>query len=568
MRGKSRQPQICANAPGRVSYGPMTLIIALAVGLILAMFVRAVRETIALRRMRAGTEREHDMPRVASYFASFDPPVRALPERAWTDLDLDDVFRRLDRTASWPGQHLLYARMRREEQSPASLLAFEGGVDRLTRDETARATVRASLAPLAHRRASALPVLFQGALPSVPPFAAAFPLLSIAGLACLVAAFWWPPLALGVAAIALTNVFIRVALRERIDRTVAALRMLPALLRAAIALSALEGPGLASHAAALRDAVPRLQWIGRAARWLSFDPRGSELVGWIYEYLNMLFLLDVTTFAWCLDAIRDERATIGRAYAALGELDCLQSVAAVRLERHDWTRPAFDVGGTSPLAFTGLSHPLLSEAVPNSLDMRGRSALLTGSNMSGKSTFIRTVGVNAVLAQTIHTVFAASWHSPRCAVRTVIGRADSILDGTSYYRAEVDAVGGLLHGDGGARRLILMDELFRGTNSLERVAAASAVLAHLGRGDDLIIVATHDVELLELRPEYATFHFREEVRGGELTFDYRLHEGPCSTRNAIAILELAGYPREVVEDARATAAARGGALADARPVRA
>ena len=551
----------------RVSYVRMTLLIALTLGLFLVLAVRAVRETIALRRMRGGAAREHDMPRVARYFAGNDPPTRALPDRAWTDLDLDEVFQKLDRTASWPGQHLLFARLRREDHSASDLFAFEEGVGRLAGDDEIRAHIRAALTSLDHPRASALPALFQGALPSAPPFATVYPLLSVAGVACLVAAFWWPPLVLGVAALALTNVFIRVALRERIDRTVAAMRMLPAMLRASAALALLDGPGLALHAASLRHAVPRLQWIGRASRWLSFDPRGSELVGMFYEYLNILFLLDVTTFAWCLDAIRAERESLRSAYEALGELDCLQAVATLRLERQVWSAPELCSGATCSLAFTGLTHPLLSEPVANSLDMRGRSVLLTGSNMSGKSTFIRTIGVNAVLAQTINTVFAERWHSPRCAVRTSIGHADSILDGTSYYRAEVDAVGALLNG-GGERRLILVDELFRGTNSVERVAAAKAVLAHLDRGDDLVIVATHDIELLELLPGYAMFHFREEVRDGELTFDYRLHEGPCSTRNAIAILELAGYPRTVVEDARATAAIRGAGSADGQPVRA
>jgi hypothetical protein len=556
MRGPSRACKLAA----------MTALIVLVVGLFVVLFARALRETVMLARTRALTAREYDMPRVASYFAAIDSPARALPERAWADLDMDDVFRMLDRTAGWPGQHLLYARLRREDHSAEALLAFERGVDRLAGDDATRTRIRIALAPLDHQRASTLPALFQGALPSAPPFAALFPLLSAAGLACLVAAFWWPKLVLAVAALALTNVFIRVAVRERIDRGVAALRTMPAMLRACATLATLDGAGLAPHAESLRGAVPRLRWLGRAARWLSFDPRRFELVGWIYEYLNMLLLLDVTTFVWCLDAVRAERETIRSAYVALGELDCLQAVATLRLERERWTRPAICADAACTLSFTELTHPLLADPVPNSLDMGRRSVLLTGSNMSGKSTFIRTVGVNAVLARTIHTVFAARWRSPWLTVRTSIGRADSILEGTSYYRAEVDAVGALLKAREGGRRLILVDELFRGTNSVERVAAAKAVLAHLDRGDDLVIVATHDVELLDMVPSYAMHHFREEMRDGELTFDYRLHEGPCSTRNAIAILELAGYPREVVKDARATAEARAATIADARPI--
>ena len=200
-----------------------------------------------------------------------------------------------------------------------------------------------------------------------------------------------------------------------------------------------------------------------------------------------------------------------------------------------------------------MTHPLMEQGVPNSVRVDGRNILLTGSNMSGKSTFIRTLGVNAVLARTIHTVFAESWHAPLLEVRSSIGRADSLLDGTSYYRAEVDAVGAFFQAAGRDQRLILIDELFRGTNSIERIAAARAVLAELDRGDAIVVIATHDVELLELLPSYAPYHFREEVRDGALTFDYRLHDGACSTRNALAILELAGYPGTVVDEARRTA---------------
>ena len=202
-----------------------------------------------------------------------------------------------------------------------------------------------------------------------------------------------------------------------------------------------------------------------------------------------------------------------------------------------------------------ITHPVLNQPVANSLRIDGQNLLLTGSNMSGKSTFVRTFGVNAVLAATIHTVFGASWRAPRLVVRTSIGRSDSLTGGTSYYRAEVDATGALFGVADRRQRLILIDELFRGTNSIERIAGAQAVLAHLDRGDDIVVVATHDVELLQLLPTYKSFHFREEVQDGLLTFDYRLHAGPCSTRNALAILELAGYPAEVVAQSRRTAAA-------------
>lgn len=139
-------------------------------------------------------------------------------------------------------------------------------------------------------------------------------------------------------------------------------------------------------------------------------------------------------------------------------------------------------------------------------------------------------------------------------VRTSIGRADSLPDGKSYYLAEVESVGELLRAKASGRQhLFLVDEIFRGTNTTERVAAAYAVLAYLDRDTDLVLVATHDIEVIELLGDaYAPYHFREQIADGALTFDYRIHAGPSDTRNAIALLELMGFPGDLVADALAT----------------
>ncbi|MES2177663.1 MAG: hypothetical protein V4550_07330 [Gemmatimonadota bacterium] len=529
------------------------LLIAIVVVALAVLLIRPILETIALRNAASRPSREHDLVRIASYFFALPDADAALPARVWSDLDMDAVFQSIDRTASWPGQHHLYARLRAGVHSERALLAFDAAVTALQGDESLRDRIASALAPLDDRRASMLPALFQQQLPRRPAAAWMFPVLSLAGPALLIGVIHWPILVIGIAVLALCNAFIRVAMREQIDRIVPAMRMLPAMLHAASDLALIETPALVTLTGVLRDAVPRLRWTGRAARWLSFDPTGgNELAGYVYEYANLLFLLDVTAYALSLPAISAERRSIQLAYDALGELDAVQAVARLRAERAVWTRPETTMEPRT-LEFSSLVHPLLANPVSNSLSMRGRSVLLTGSNMSGKSTFIRTVGVNAILAQTIGMVYGERWRGPPLVVRTSIGRADSITEGRSYYQAEVETLGALLAAADRGDRLILLDELFRGTNAIERVAGAKAVLAELDRRGDLVIIATHDAELLELLPTYAPHHFREEVRDGELSFDYRLHDGACSTRNALAILALAGYPERVVADARETA---------------
>ena len=139
-------------------------------------------------------------------------------------------------------------------------------------------------------------------------------------------------------------------------------------------------------------------------------------------------------------------------------------------------------------------------------------------------------------------------------VRSSIVRADSLMDGKSYYMSEVESVLTLVRAkESGHQHLFLLDELFRGTNTTERVAAAYAVLAHLNTELDIAVVATHDVELLDLLSgTYAPHHFREQVADDGLTFDYRIQPGASSTRNAIALLRVMKYPESLVANAMAT----------------
>jgi DNA mismatch repair ATPase MutS len=189
--------------------------------------------------------------------------------------------------------------------------------------------------------------------------------------------------------------------------------------------------------------------------------------------------------------------------------------------------------------------------------------------MSGKSTFLRTVGVTTVLAQTINTCLAAAYAAPIFTVRTCIGRADDPSTGKSYYLVEVESVLDLVNAaSSDVPHLMLFDELFRGTNAVERIAAGEAVLISLvaPRADGqlsphVVLAATHDQELVDLLDGiYAAHHFSDSVDGGGLTFDYMLRPGSATTRNAIALLRQRGAPVELV----VRALARAKALDDAR----
>ena len=198
-----------------------------------------------------------------------------------------------------------------------------------------------------------------------------------------------------------------------------------------------------------------------------------------------------------------------------------------------------------------LYNPLLNEPVPISFEFKSKNIIITGSNMAGKTTFLKTLGVNAILSQTINTSLAKIYMAPFIKVISSIGRTDDLVSGKSYYLAEVESILRLIRASKlEVIHLFILDEIFRGTNSTERLAASIEVLKYLANNKDYIFVATHDLKLSEmLNHEYANYHFQEEVCEKGLKFDYKLHSGPSTTRNAISLLDYVGYPKIIIENA-------------------
>jgi DNA mismatch repair ATPase MutS len=235
------------------------------------------------------------------------------------------------------------------------------------------------------------------------------------------------------------------------------------------------------------------------------------------------------------------------------ELEALNSLA-----NFAYLNPHYEFPLLTPemdqIAARGLGHPLLKPELKVcndfDLDHDQRIVILTGSNMAGKSTFLRTIGVNLVLAYAGAPVNAGYLQTSLFRIFTCIKVSDSVQDGLSYFYAEVKRLQALLAAaemDDPLPVLFLIDEIFRGTNSRERLIGSRSYIRRLAHGRSVGLVATHDLELIKLADEIegvVNRHFREEVRDGRMVFDYRLRAGPCPTTNALTIMRLEGLPVE------------------------
>lgn len=526
---------------------------------------RRRRADAHIERFGSPMDRDRDVDRAAAWFRGRrDAGLAggAVDDRTWNDLDMDAVWAALDRTASQIGAQVLYDRLRRPGAHIGDVPAFDAAVQRLGSDANVRARVTRELLRLDGWHVGSLASLLWDPVPPPLPMQALCVALSVATLAAIGAMFVWPKALLAVMALLFVSMFLRSALRNRLDPYVPALHAIPEFMSALQRIASVDDPVLAPWTGVLREHQEAFRPLQAAARWVSMEAiaggmgmdSAAEIANAAREYINFTFLLDVNAFNRSVVHIRRHQAALRMALEALGTIDAMVAVASVRRQwGGQWCRPLIG-HELRQLHGAGLRHPLLTDAVPNDFVALGASWLVTGSNMSGKSTFLRTVGVNALLAGTIHTVRGTRWEGPPFGVRSCIGRSDSLMEGKSYYLAEVEAVRDLLAVSARDEPTIfILDELFRGTNTVERVAAARAVLEALDTSPHLVVVATHDVELLHwLASRYDAWHFREQVDGDALRFDYRLRPGASSTRNALAILRLKGFPESVVRLAEAT----------------
>lgn len=228
---------------------------------------------------------------------------------------------------------------------------------------------------------------------------------------------------------------------------------------------------------------------------------------------------------------------------ALGEIEMLSSLAVMDRIRKV-TYPKLVAGGSPEIFMEQVTHPLLPEqtAVGNTISLKGETVVITGSNMSGKTTFLRTVGINLVLAYAGAPVCADSCTVSCMQLFTSMRVVDDVQHGISTFYAEILRIKGMVeYGKTGFPMICLIDEIFRGTNSADRIVGAETVIRKLSNPSAIVMVSTHDFELCSLAKNY---HFEEYYENDQIRFDYSLREGKCTTTNALFLLKMAGLTEE------------------------
>ena len=321
------------------------------------------------------------------------------------------------------------------------------------------------------------------------------------------------------------------------------------LSKCAVRLSRMKLPVEKEQTEAFKKSAAKLEKLGKRA-WMfrQGSAVGGTLTDLIMDYVKMIFHVDLIMFDMTLASMKKNDEALRLVMDTLGEIDACIAIASFRAMKEDYCCPEFTEKVI--LKAEGLYHPLIQSPVKNDIKAL-RGVLLTGSNASGKSTFLKTVAINAIFAQTICTVLAQSWTSSAFRVYSSMALKDNIVENESYFIVEIKSLKRIISRcSEDIPMLCFIDEVLRGTNTVERIAASSQILFRISQANTLCFAATHDIELTSvLEPYFDNYHFQEEVSDGQVTFDYRLRKGRAVSRNAIRLLGMIGFGEEIVEAA-------------------
>lgn len=476
-----------------------------------------------------------------------------LSPKTWDDLNLDDFFLSIDCTSSCVGRQYLYNLLHYDRLSEVA--AHEEAIGKLSADKALRAAIQRDLKKLDKSDAYTITSLFATSHPVYSRryyrllCVLQFVPFILVGVTYLTSSLIW----LGLLCIAvLVNLFLHYRSKARIQGYFFSIPQLWRLLRQAEKLA--DRPLCASVHSGIRETLQSLHPLLKKLSFFRFSI-GLEndtmiIAYYLTELINIFFLREAIPVSKAFFLLQGRQKQIEEVFRFFGLVDVLCSVSMLRDGLPYYTLPEPCAPGETFHA-EGLYHPLVEDCVSNDITLHGKSVLITGSNMSGKTTFIRVIGLNLVAAQALHTCFARSFRFPvDTSLSSAIHLEDSLMEGKSFFLEEVQTIKEMLEDSEKHGHFFLLDELFKGTNTVERIAIAKAVLSALVSHGNIVFVSTHDIELASLlSEEYDLYHFCESVENDTLSFDYKLKPGLVTERNAIRIIEMCGYPGEVVREA-------------------
>jgi hypothetical protein len=474
-----------------------------------------------------------------------------LSDKTCNDLDFDELFMFVDRTNSKVGQQYLYNKLRKIPLTNSDQSYNESLINEFIKKNDFRLSVQTQLTKLNEFDAHYLTTLFQERFISAPKWFFIVPVLTFTSILSIIFSFFNLKFLLVLFIVLVINTLIHYWNKNNLNQY---LNSLPQLLN-------LKGVAneLFSHkifTSINSDLLKSIKTVNKIRNRMVFFKIEANVQGemqallWIIlEFFKITFLFEPIMLFSALKLLQNKKAEIENMFSFVGEIDSLNSIASLRVGLDKYCIP--NIQSEKLIKTKNIYHPLIIDCVENNITVHEKSILLTGSNMSGKTSFIRTIGINVITGLTLNTCFAKQCTMPQMQVFSAIRISDDLINDKSYYFEEVLTIKEMIDvNENNIPSLFLLDELFKGTNTVERISAGKAVLSTLTQNNNIVFVSTHDIELADLLiNEYELYHFSEKIDNNTIDFDYKLKDGKLKNRNAIKILQINNYPEKIINEA-------------------
>lgn len=478
-----------------------------------------------------------------------------LDDITWNDLDLDEVFKTINYTHSGIGEETLYNWLRNPCLEKSELNKREKLIDFFDNDNSRAFTARGLFYKLSYNNNISINEFTSklGSFKAKPPISDI--ILDLIILIGIIMLFFYPLEAmLLILGGFIFQIFTYFGKKKEILPFLSTFSYLIRLLICARGLEAIiddNGPINKSDYQKLLDKTFPLTKNGTVIFSAGKVSTSSNPFSLVFDYIRMGFHLDYICFYFKLSRLQECLSELLILLKLVGNIEAALAISDYR-RGHKYCLPNISEKYEYRLKINAVIHPLINNAIPNDICIKDKGLLLTGSNASGKSTFLKTVSLAVIFAQTINTVLADSYEGLFLMPYTSMSLRDDILMGDSYYMREIKSLKRIIDAPAknGCYGFVCLDELLKGTNTKERIAAGSSVLEYLVK-NNIVLSATHDIELTDLlKNSFDNYHFEEEFDNNDISFSYLLKEGPADTSNAITLLSVTGYPDEVVKNAK------------------
>ena len=504
--------------------------------------------------------REYDfgeIDHIAKYYEATKGDEFTIDDITWNDLDMDAVYCMVNQCRSSSGDDVLYKLLRTPIRDKKTLDERKSIIDFFIRNEKTRQAYQMELCYVGHSKKFAL-IDYVKNLGSVVPESNAenymHLFLYVVGIVMIIAQ---PATGILISiGILVYNLYTYFKKKAEIEPYYVSIGVIVHLVECGQNLLKLKTPELETIMKDLEGAVNVLLPVKKYAKYLgSTDKYGGNMGTLLTDYINMFLRLDLIHFNKILNKVQKNSAEMLVLMDEIGEIDAIISIASFKEMLPFVTDAELSESEKGFLETKDVYHPLLENPVANSISEH-RPVLLTGSNASGKSTFLKTIALNQLLAQTCGFALAKEYRSCFFRIFSSMALKDNLQGNESYFIVEIKSLKRVIDAadEQGNPVMCFVDEVLRGTNTVERIAASSQILKSLAEKEVTCYAATHDIELTTLLEDYyANYHFKEEVKDDDVIFNYRLYEGRATTRNAIRLLGILGFKEEIIDAAEKTA---------------